>query len=130
MSRKKERILITVMGIWQIIDGLLTIFVYGFYQLKLGQGTNAMSLVSRESNAFMLICTFGALLIGLGLANLVISKRYVKDNQVCVKLGIYLLIQALFSYFILDIISLVIGMVAGVVMLAKNKRIRIESHKF
>lgn len=130
MSRKKERVLIALMGIWQIIDGLLTIFVYGFYQQKLNQGTNAMSLVARESNAFMLICTFGALLIGLGLANLVISKRYVKDNQVCVKLGIFLLIQALFSYFILDIISLVIGMVAGVVMLAKNKRIRLESHKF
>lgn len=135
MSRKKERLLIRIMGIWQIVGGLLTIIFYGFYQQQLASGTpegnlaQLTAITAQFGNVFVFICTFGTLLIGLGIANLVVSKRYVKDNEVNIKIGVFLVIQALFSYLILDIVSLVLGMSAGVILLAKNKGIKINYQK-
>jgi len=133
MSRRKERTLINIMGIWQVIDGLITILFYGVYQeffannntssfSKQYHGINALF-----GNAFLFICGFGTLLIGLGLFNLIASQKYVKDDQVVKSIGVVLVFQALFSYVIFDVISLVLGMSAAVILLAKNKSIRLSS---
>lgn len=135
MNRKRERQLIRILGIWQILDGLLTIVVYGFYQQQVFSGVTAAgetqvnAIQAVFGNVFMFVCTFGTLLIGLGLINLVISKRYIKDNQVNVKIGVYLILQGLLSYFILDIISLALAMSAGVILLARNKGIKWQIQK-
>ncbi|WP_321383271.1 hypothetical protein [uncultured Enterococcus sp.] len=135
MNRKRERQLIRILGIWQILDGLLTIVVYGFYQQQVFSGVTAAgetqvnAIQAVFGNVFMFVCTFGTLLIGLGLINLVISKRYIKDNQVNVKIGVYLILQGLLSYFILDIISLALAMSAGVILLARNKGIKWQTQK-
>lgn len=133
MSRKKERTLIKIMGIWQIIDGLITIMFYGIYQEFFAQ--NNMSSFSTQyhgmnalfGNAFLFVCGFGILLIGLGLFNLIASQKYIKDDQVITSIGVVLLIQAFFSYMIFDVISLILGMSAAVILLAKNKSIRLNS---
>lgn len=78
-------------------------------------------------NAFLFVCGFGTLLIGLGLFNLIASQKYVKDDQVITSIGVVLLIQAFFSYMIFDVISLILGMSAAVILLAKNKSIRLNS---
>lgn len=135
MERKRERQLIRIMGIWQILDGVLTIGIYGLYQKQIFSGMVESNLAQLNAidalfgNVFLFVCTFGTLLIGLGLANLVISKRYVKDNQVNIKIGVYLLVQGLFSYLILDIISLALGMTAGIILLARNKGIKLNVQK-
>ncbi|MBO0431204.1 hypothetical protein [Enterococcus sp. DIV0660C] len=135
MERKRERQLIRIMGIWQILDGVLTIGIYGFYQQQIFSGMVESNLAQLHAidalfgNVFLFVCTFGTLLIGLGLANLVISQRYVKDNQVNIKIGVYLLVQGLFSYLILDIISLALGMTAGIILLARNKGIKLNLQK-
>ncbi|MBO0481191.1 hypothetical protein [Candidatus Enterococcus courvalinii] len=135
MERKRERQLIRIMGIWQILDGVLTIGIYGFYQQQIFSGMVESNLAQLNAidalfgNVFLFVCTFGTLLIGLGLANLVISHRYVKDNQVNIKIGVYLLVQGLFSYLILDIISLALGMTAGIILLARNKGIKLNVQK-
>lgn len=135
MERKRERQLIRIMGIWQILDGVLTIGIYGFYQQQIFSGMVESNLAQLDAidalfgNVFLFVCTFGTLLIGLGLANLVISQRYVKDNQVNIKIGVYLLVQGLFSYLILDIISLALGMTAGIILLARNKGIKLNLQK-
>lgn len=133
MSRKKERTLIKIMGIWQIIDGLITIMFYGIYQEFFAQ--NNMSSFSTQyhgmnalfGNAFLFVCGFGTLLIGLGLFNLIASQKYIKEDQVITSIGVVLLIQAFFSYMIFDVISLILGMSAAVILLAKNKSIRLNS---
>lgn len=133
MSRKKERMLIKIMGIWQVIDGLITIVFYGIYQEFFSHhntsnfSTQYHGMNALFGNAFLFICGFGTLLIGLGLFNLIASQKYIKDDQVIRAIGVVLLIQALFSYMILDVISLVLGMSAAVILLAKNKSIRLSS---
>ncbi|MBX8937679.1 MULTISPECIES: hypothetical protein [Enterococcus] len=133
MSRKKERTLIKIMGIWQIIDGLITIMFYGIYQEFFAQNNSSSfstqyhGMNALFGNAFLFVCGFGTLLIGLGLFNLIASQKYIKDDQVITSIGVVLLIQAFFSYMIFDVISLILGMSAAVILLAKNKSIRLNS---
>jgi len=131
MKRKKERILVQIMGIWQIIDGMITILFYGLgntFHIPLIGTANVEylnALNDEYGGVFLLICSFGVLLMGLGLINLLLAKRYIKDNQEHFKIGIFLLGQGLLSYFIMDIPSLVLGMTTGVLVLAKNKSIHL-----
>ncbi|MDH6365730.1 hypothetical protein M2139_002758 [Enterococcus sp. PF1-24] len=123
MKRAGERKLVTVMGIWQIIDGLLTIIYYGFYQHGIFNGGAGAGGIDKT---FTLICSFGTLLLGLGIINLVIAKNYIKDNQVMKKMGGWFIAEGILSYFVMDIPSLVLAMATAVLMLAKNKSIRLS----
>ncbi|MED3963433.1 hypothetical protein [Niallia taxi] len=131
MNRKLERTLVFIAGIWQIIDGLLTILVYG--TLKKIEGANLIentsfaymkAMESVVGSIYIFIGIFGSILIGLGLFNLVCAKKYIKDDQVHVKVAIWLLVCGVMSYFIMDIISVILYMSAGMIMLAKNKSIK------
>lgn len=127
MKRGIERKLVLLLGIWQIIDGLITIFFYGLY--KYGYQLNTLSDKNEftdtlQSSLFTVTNTFGILLISLGLINLLISKRYLKDNQISKKIGIFLVIQSLFSYIIFDLISVILGISSAVIIFAKNKSIK------
>ena len=132
MSRKKERVLVQVMGAWQILDGVITILLYGLgntFNLPI-IGTANIEYLNELNNTyggiFVLICSFGIILIGLGMTNLMLARRYIKDGKEHFKIGFFILGQGLFSYFIMDIISLVLGIIAGVLILAKNKPIRLS----
>lgn len=127
MKRGIERKLVLLLGIWQIIDGLITIFFYGLY--KYGYQLNTLSDKNEftdtlQSSLFTVTNTFGILLISLGLINLLISKRYLKDNQISKKIGIFLVIQSFFSYIIFDLISVILGISSAVIIFAKNKSIK------
>lgn len=129
MNRKAERRMATLMGIWQVIDGLITILYFGLYKLaplsgKMGAQAIDQTNQTVNSSMFTLTCTFGSLLIGLGILNLVTAKRYMKDSQRDKKFGLFFLGQGLFSYFILDIPSMVLGIACGVVYFAKSKASR------
>lgn len=129
MTRQLEKRLTLALGIWQIIDGLITILYYGVYKLgplsgKLGQAPEESAIAVVNSSMFTLVCTFGSLLIGLGLMNLVMAKRYLKNEATTKKIGLFLLGQGLFSYFILDIPSMVLSITCGVIYFAKNKAIK------
>lgn len=124
MERKRERQIVTIMGIWQIIDGLITILYYGLYKLGSTLATTSSTL---NRSMFTLTCSFGILLITLGMVNLLLGKRYIKNGKIHYKIGFFLIFQALISYFMMDIISVILGMTAGVILLAKNKSIRLSA---
>ncbi|QCI86999.1 hypothetical protein FA707_08475 [Vagococcus zengguangii] len=116
-----------LMGIWQIADGVYTIVYYGFFKTSMIlKEINADSSTSLINSEFIFICSFGTLLVILGLVNILMSKKYIHDETTSKKVGFYLCAQSLFSYFILDIISLILGMSAGVIYLAKNKSIKLK----
>lgn len=132
MSRKLERKLIYITGIWQILDGLITILFYGMYQRNQFSSLAGLSFEQAKGiesifgSIFMFISIFGTLLMGLGMINLVTARNYMKDHVSSAKVGIWLLVVGIFSYFIMDIVSLVLTMTAAVLYLAKNKSIRME----
>lgn len=133
ITRKFERRLVYALGIWQIIDGLITILFYGVYQQS--QMTNNINvsfnqlyaLESTFGSIFNFINLFGLFLIGLGLINVVIAKNYIKDTTVNYKVGFWLLVIGFFSYFIMDILSVILSLGAGVIYLAKNKSIQVSN---
>lgn len=131
MNRRLERNLVRIAGIWQIIDGLFTILVYG--TLKKVEGANLIentsfaymkALESVVGSIYIFIAIFGSILIGVGMFNLVRAKKYIKDDQVHVKVAVWFLVCGAMSYIIMDIISVVLYMSAGMILLAKNKSIK------
>lgn len=131
MNRRLERNLVRLAGIWQIIDGLFTILVYG--TLKKVEGANLIentsfaymkALESVVGSIYIFIAIFGSILIGVGMFNLVCAKKYIKDDQVHVKVAVWFLVCGAMSYIIMDIISVVLYMSAGMILLAKNKSIK------
>ncbi|BCA86714.1 hypothetical protein EsVE80_22370 [Enterococcus saigonensis] len=130
MNRKKERLLIRILAAWQITDGLITIIYYGFYRSYIlpNHGSKDM-LVSPYGNIFLLVATFGILLIGLGIANLLIARCSLKDNQINVKIGVWLLAQTALSYLMMDIPGVVLSVCTAVILLAKNKTIKLNLQK-
>ncbi|HIY57149.1 MAG TPA: hypothetical protein H9829_02945 [Candidatus Tetragenococcus pullicola] len=124
MSRKQEQLLITVMGIWQIIDGMLTIIYYGIFQR--GNGMLGLSPAVYPNGYMMVITGFGTLLITLGIINLLLSRRYIKDDQVYWKIGFFLLFESVLSFIVLDLISAVLGLTAAILLMAKNKALKVN----
>lgn len=131
INRRFERIMIRILGSWQIGDGLITILLYGSY-LKLNGSTNGLKLDPRVSQAISALfgslytfsVMFGVLLIGLGVFNLYLAKTWFKDSYVSYKWPIYLLITGILAYFCMDIISVGLAIVTGVIALSKNKAIK------
>ncbi len=127
MKLMMERNLVRLLGIWQIVDGLITIIVYGlfkryqFSQLSDLSYQDAKAMDSIFGSTFIVISIFGTLLIGLGLFNLVVAKRYLNDQEIGKKWIVWLLVVALFSLVVMDIISLVLATVSLAVLMAKNK---------
>lgn len=125
-----ERKLVIALGIWQILDGVITIIFYGlfkrhqFSQISDLTYQNAKELDSLFSSTFIIISIFGTLLIGLGLFNLVVAKRYLKNQAVSLKWIMWLLTVAVFSLFVMDIVSLVLASSSVVSLFAKRSAIK------
>lgn len=131
MSRKLERQLTKWLGIWQIIDGLITIIIYGTHVRLTGiKGTGVLdfqtanALNSIFGSMYMFIVTFGVLLIGIGLFNVYLGKTFLRDNVITYKMPIYLLVVGILSYACMDIISVALAIVSGIVALSKNKALK------
>lgn len=128
MSRNIERKLVYVVGSWQLVHGLFTILYYSIFQ----RNTVSTAIYYQfdgmlsAGTIFAVINTFGTLVMGIGLFNLVAARNYMKDNTISKKIGAWLILIGLFSYFIMDMPSLVLAMSAGILYLAKNKSIKVN----
>lgn len=125
MSRKTERRLIKITGIWQIIHGIFTILYFSIF--KNDETLISLSTVLDNQHDLQVvnrfIYLFGMVIVGMGIFNLVAERNYMKDNTIS-KISIWLIINGIVSYFAFDFISLALGMSAAVIYLAKNKAIR------
>lgn len=125
ISRKNERTLFTIVGIWQLVQGAFTIIYYSIVN-RLDTTTSLFNFLSNSHDTALLmtiINIFGSLLIGLGIINIVVVKNYMKDSSLT-KTGYWIMANSVFSYLVFDIISLVFGMSACVIYFAKNKSIK------
>ncbi|MBC2283127.1 hypothetical protein [Listeria booriae] len=130
MSRRLERVFIYIAAAWQLLDGLLTIFVYGVFIKKQGLDVAGLSVAQMRAmkalfgSIFNFVVIFGVLLILLGLLNIYLARKHWKDGVVGWKLPVWLLACGIFSYFIMDIPNIFLFMSAGIIGLAKNKGMR------
>lgn len=80
------------------------------------------AIQSLFGSLYMFSVSFGMLFIALGLINFLVAKN-LKDNEVTVKVPIWLFIIGLASYFMMDILSSLMFLSGGILALAKNKSI-------
>jgi len=130
MNRKLERKLIYTASAWQILTGGVTVLWYSFdvrNQAILENPANvvtALGLASYFDSLFMFSVVFGMLFIVVALINIMLVKSCLHDNTLHYKIPIYLFFLGVVFYFLFDFISLVLCMVSGIIILAKNKATR------
>jgi uncharacterized membrane protein HdeD (DUF308 family) len=115
-------------SIWQIVSGLLTIFVYASFIKNKGLHSTYPTIAKLEAaqsifgSLYMFAVTFGMLFLILGILNFVLAKS-LKDDKAEVKKPIWFLLLGLASYFVMDILGSLMFLSAGLLALAKNKSI-------
>ncbi|WP_299093984.1 hypothetical protein [uncultured Metabacillus sp.] len=128
MNRKLERRFIRIGAIWQIVSGLLTIFVYASFIKKEGLNSSYNTIAQLEAaqsvfgSLYMFSVSFGMIFVILGILNLVLAKS-LKDDQAEMKKPVWFIILGVASYFVMDILGSILFLSAGVLALAKNKSI-------
>ncbi|MGV3464088.1 MAG: hypothetical protein ACO1OT_02200 [Heyndrickxia sp.] len=133
MSNKMEKILVYIASGWQLLDGLITIFIYGSYIRNKGAHMKGLSFAEKKGleslfgSIYSFVSIFGILLILIGIITLYLTRTYLKNDIVPKKVPIWFLLVGVFSYFSMDLISLVLYMAAGIIILAKNRSIKIHT---
>lgn len=128
MNRKLERRLAFIGSIWQVVSGLLTIFVYASFIKHEGLNSTAPTLAKLEAtesifgSLYMFSVSFGMLFVVLGIINFVLAKT-LKDDKAEVKKPIWFIVLGLASYLVMDIIGSLMFLSAGILSLAKNRSI-------
>jgi cytochrome c biogenesis protein CcdA len=128
VNRKLERRLVMVGSIWQIVSGLLTIFVYASFIKNQGLNSLYNTLAKLEAaqsifgSMYMFSVSFGMLFVILGILNLVLAKT-LRDNKAEVKKPIWFILLGFSSYLVMDILGSLMFLSAGILALAKNKSI-------
>lgn len=128
MNRKLERKLVIVGSLWQILSGLLTIFVYASFIKNEGLHASSNTLEKLEAaqsifgSLYMFSVSFGMLFVILGILNLVLAKT-LKDDQPEVRKPIWFILLGILSYFVMDILGAFLFLSGGILAIAKNKSI-------
>lgn len=128
MNRKLERKLVIVGSLWQILSGLLTIFVYASFIKNEGLHASSNTLEKLEAaqsifgSLYMFSVSFGMLFVILGIMNLVLAKT-LKDDQPEVRKPIWFILLGILSYFVMDILGAFLFLSGGILTIAKNKSI-------
>lgn len=131
MPIKMERNIIYIASGWQLLDGIITIFIYGPYIRNKGSEIKGLSfeekmgLESLFGSLYSFVSIYGILLILLGLISIYITKTYMKNDIVPKKVAFWFLFCGVISYFTMDIISLVLYMGTGIIILAKIRSFKI-----
>ena len=128
LNRKLERRLVLIGSMWQIVSGILTIFVYASYIKNQGLNSNYNTIAKLEAaqsifgSLYMFSVSFGMLFVILGVTNVVFAKS-LKDNQIEIKKPIWFILVGVASYLVMDLIGSLMFLSAGILALAKNKSI-------
>lgn len=130
VGRRFEKRLTAVAGVWEIFVGLITIFFYAPYYRREGLDliedgiplVEAGAINSIFSSLYMFIVILGVFFILLGLINLFFAKK-IRHDQAEKKIPIFWMLAGVLFYFMMDFISAILLLTAGVLAFAKNKSI-------
>lgn len=126
MSRKFERVAVFIVGIWQIVVGFITIYLYANrYKQSSLEGMEfsiiqEKAIQSFESNLYIFTVSLGLLYVLMGVINIYLSRKII-DQSVQRKIPFILIIMGIVSYLLMDIVSGILCLSTGVLALSKNK---------
>lgn len=133
MKRKLERKIFTFAGLWNLINGLITVLTYSSW-LKI-EGISAISNIEPEQlrmtgslidSVYMVTVGYGILQIIIGIINF-ITVRNIRNNSIQIGFIIWIISMCAISIITLDIIGSLLYIVLLVIYQARNKAIKINS---
>lgn len=123
--KKRESLLLMLLGLWQVVTGSITILVYSFLKkgnmqriIEIG---NSTLFQAKYGALFALINIFGTIFILFGLLNLLISKQCIHQNKYSNKICAWLVFQSVFLYLCMDLIGAILATIVTILYLAKRK---------
>lgn len=130
MNRNLERRVIFMAAIWQVISGIITIFIYST-SIKVGgiseviaSNVDINSSKTFIDSAYIVSVTLGLAYLIMGILNIVLARSF-KKTKVEVKKPIVTIICGVISYLLMDFISCFAYVVSGIIALSKNKAIKV-----
>lgn len=126
MNRKWDRIWARIGGIWNIINGAITLFLYSPWIKNnlfttMNGDTKGLNYVSESVNSVVII--YGLIYFLMGAINLYLVNR-LEDDTIQHKIPIWYCIFGFASYLMVDPISTITFVISGVFGLARNKALR------
>lgn len=130
MNRNLERKTMLIGGIWQVVSGIITIFIYSTSIKVGGVAQAAASNIDLDTSklfidsAYMVSVSLGLAYLIMGILNIVLSRSF-KITNVEIKKPIITIVCGIVSYLLMDFISCFIYVVSGIIALSKNKAIKL-----
>ncbi len=122
-----EKILFRLLAGWQVVNGILTAFIYSFHiRAEIGGQTSSLSAtqtVSAEmlaNNFFTLSFTLGILFIVLGVITFFVSRK-LQAGAIRKPIIYWLLGNIFLAFLLMDVITIGLSLVLLALVLAKNK---------
>lgn len=133
MERKLERNILKLAGVWNIINGLITVLAYSSW-LKVGGIAEITTMQSGQAqisgsildSVYMVTVGYGFLQIIIGVINFIVV-RSMRNNAIQVGFIVWIVSLALISLTTLDVIGTLVYTVLFVIYQARNKAIKISS---
>lgn len=133
MKRNTEKKLVYIVSFWHFLNAVITIFIFGtnlrnngtamLSQMYPELGSASSSLVD---NVFIVISTYGLVLIIIGILNIYFLKG-MEDNKINKQWQIWLLVMLIVSFITMDVISIFLYLITLIIYNSKNKAIRIQN---
>lgn len=134
VNRNLEKKIIIGISSWQLLIGIITVFFYAPYLksngfvLTQGSELDAASVQMLSNNLFTVAFTMGMLSIVLGCINFYLAK-ILKPDVSEKKIPIWFIICAGICFFMMDIISVGLLITVSILLLAKNKAIKVNHER-
>lgn len=119
MSRKLERFFVYLASCWQILTGAITAGMY-----LLNMSSTLGNAGPNESMFGMFVFTYGMAYVTIGVLNIILTYKYVKDDSLQKEMAIFWLILLVVFLLLADYVSVMGLVIANTLLLAKNKSIR------
>lgn len=119
MSRKLERFFVYLASCWQILTGTITAGMY-----LLNMSSTLGNAGPNESMFGMFVFTYGMAYVTIGVLNIILTYKYVKDDSLQKEMAIFWLILLVVFLLLADYVSVMGLVIASTLLLAKNKSIR------
>lgn len=133
MKRTLERNLLRGGGIWNLINGVVTILGYatwiktsGIGALSSGMSSDINFDGSLIDSVYTIAVGYGILQLIIGVFNIIIVRR-MRNNQIQKRVVVWLGGLLLFSISTLDVIGIIIYSVLFVIYQSRNKAIRLAN---
>ncbi|MFV0504166.1 MAG: hypothetical protein ACK5LT_09405 [Lachnospirales bacterium] len=129
-SRKRESIILRIASVWNMVIGAITLFYYSSWikgQVDLGKSITSQEIIAGRllfeaiDNFIMM---YSIALISIGAINYYLGTVKIKKGLIHKGIVIWIMVWAILSYFLVDVVGFALYFVFLINTLIRNKLIK------